>query len=138
MEAVKRFFQRLVKAARLFGATMAEDDSADVHPPARLYVLRTPSEHRTKSRSGKVTVCTSCTHFLNKAPGSVNADAWYNHLCKASPLPTQIDPYDGLEKPFGVNDLGARYFTDEGFACCRDINDGACPKFAQRKMTMFG
>ena len=82
-----------------------------------------------KTRSNKPTVCTSCRNFTNKEPGSVRADCWYNHFCRATPLPTAIDPFDGKTKPCSRNDLGKPIFTSNPFAFCRDINTGNCPKF---------
>lgn len=77
----------------------------------------------------QLTVCTRCKHFLNKEPDSVRSDVWYNHLCKASPLPVDYDPYDGRLKPWDVNDFGMRYFAREPYKYCRDVNDGTCAKF---------
>ena len=76
-----------------------------------------------------VTVCTTCLHFYNREPGGPREHVWYNHLCKASPLPTKVDPYDGVVKSYGMNDLGMEYFSGEKFAYCRDVNDGKCPKW---------
>lgn len=79
--------------------------------------------------SKQITICRKCVHFLGKDATSPRKDVWYNHFCKASPLPTRIDPYDGKEKPCGVNDLGGAYFTENKFQYCRDVNDGACTKW---------
>lgn len=76
-----------------------------------------------------VSVCTKCRSFMNLEPGSPREHIWYNHLCKATPLPTAIDPYDGKTKPCGVNDLGNKYFTENQFQYCRNVNEGNCPKF---------
>ncbi len=77
----------------------------------------------------EVTVCTKCVHFQNLEPNSSRKDCWYNHLCRATLLPIKIDPYDGKEKPYSVNDLGQECFSEDTFDYCRNINDGACPKF---------
>lgn len=75
------------------------------------------------------TVCTKCAHFQNLDPGSDRRHVWYNHVCRASPLPKRVDPYDGKVKSFGVNDLGGKYVSEHGLRYCRDVNDGKCPKF---------
>ena len=88
-----------------------------------------------------MTICTKCKYFENLEPGSVREHVWYNHVCKASPLPTAIDPYDGKRKSCGSNDLGGGYFTKRAYQFCRDVNNGACPKFEQRQSffkTIFG
>ena len=77
-----------------------------------------------KQEKPKVTVCTQCVHFMNLEPGSPREHIWYNHLCKATPLPTKVDPCDGKTKPHGVNDLGGEYFTENRFQYCRNVNDG--------------
>ena len=87
---------------------------------------------------GKVqfAVCSRCEHFQNLEPGSPREDVWYNHLCKASPLPTARDPYDGTERPYTYNSLGMRYFTEHGYNYCRDVNtDGKCSEFQRREET---
>jgi hypothetical protein len=80
------------------------------------------------------TICTKCANFYNAEPGSVREHVWYNHLCKASPLPKRIDPYDGKMKSCSVNDLGRGIFTDHEFEYCREVNDGNCPKFKPKAM----
>lgn len=75
------------------------------------------------------TVCKWCLHLRNLEPEGARADVWYNHLCAASPSPTDVDPYDGKKKPFTSNTLGQRYFHDNEFEYCRDVNDGHCQKF---------
>lgn len=79
--------------------------------------------------ANQVTICTRCGHFLNLEPGSVREHIWYNHLCKASPLPKGVDPYDGKEKACSINAFGGRYFSDNEFQYCRDVNDGNCQQF---------
>jgi hypothetical protein len=76
-----------------------------------------------------VTVCRDCASFVNVEPGSVREHVWYNHRCKAHPLPVGVDPYDGSLKPHATNDLGKRYFTDESLDVCRNHNDGSCGEF---------
>ena len=80
----------------------------------------------------EATVCTQCVHFINREPDSPREQVWYNHLCEATPLPTKVDPYDGKTKPYGSNDLGGEYFTENQSRYCRDVNDGTCPKFQTR------
>jgi hypothetical protein len=80
-----------------------------------------------------VTTCKTCVHFRNLELSSVRADIWYNHLCMASPLPTKTDPYDGIAKPYGVNDFGNEYFAGHKFKFCRDVNDGKCSKWEKVK-----
>lgn len=80
-------------------------------------------------------VCKECVYFLNTAEvGTPQEGIWYNHFCKATPLPVKRDPYDGVEKCYGVNDLGTQYFvTDQEFEYIRKVNkDGNCPKFHRR------
>lgn len=89
-------------------------------------------EDSRKSKQPEVTVCTQCAHFMNLEPGSAREHVWYNHLCQATPLPKKVDPYDGKEKSYGVNDLGQEYYTENKFQYCRDVNDGRCPKFQAR------
>lgn len=76
------------------------------------------------------TICVRCKHFLDIS-GGFNAGVWYNHLCKATPLPVAIDPVDGRTKAYGVNAVGTRYWVgkEEAYAFCRDINTGDCPKY---------
>lgn len=76
------------------------------------------------------TVCKWCASFKNVEPDSIRADVWYNHLCTVSPLPMSVDPYDGQEKPVGVNSLGHSYFSEDKFHYCRDVNDGHCQLFS--------
>lgn len=78
---------------------------------------------------GDVTVCKKCRYFVQLETGSVREHVWYNHLCKATPLPMKVDPYDGKTKPYCHNDLGGEYFTENPFKYCRDVNDGQCPQF---------
>lgn len=89
-------------------------------------------DFKQKSPKPEVTVCLQCEHFMNLEPGSVREHNWYNHVCKASPLLTKVDPYDGKEKPCGVNDLGGEYFSEQPYNYCRNINDGKCAKFQAR------
>ncbi len=70
---------------------------------------------------------------MNLEPHSVRKDVWYNHLCKATPLPTKTDPYDGKVKPYNINDLGRTCFEDHRFEYCSQINDGDCQKFKKRR-----
>lgn len=76
-----------------------------------------------------MTVCYECVSFKNLEPSSPRKDVWYNHLCLANPLPTEIDPVDGEEKPCTINDLGRKVFVDNRYKYCRDCNDGNCPQF---------
>ena len=69
------------------------------------------------------TICTQCVHLLNLEPGSVREHVWYNHLCKAVPLPTHIDPYNGKE----ITNSGNK------FQYCHEVNRGDCPYFSRRK-----
>lgn len=78
-----------------------------------------------------VTICTKCKHFKNLEPDSPRKDVWYNHLCQVNKLPVEIDPYDGVEKPHGKNDLGIKYASDTPFKYCRDCNNGICQEFEQ-------
>ena len=80
----------------------------------------------------EVTVCTQCVHFVNLEPGSPREHKEYNHLCKATPLPTKVDPYDGKTKPYDVNNLSGEHFAENQFQYCHNVNDGKCPKFQAR------
>ena len=79
-----------------------------------------------------MTICKKCKNFkmLNKNNG---ADCWYNHVCKANKLPVEIDPIDGREKPCSYNDLGDKYFSEDKYEYCRDINNGNCQNFIPKK-----
>ena len=77
----------------------------------------------------RFTVCTECEHFLNLDSGSCRESIWYNHLCKASPLPKRRDPYDGIEKPWQTNDIGGGGVAEHEFHFCRNANDGSCRKW---------
>lgn len=83
-------------------------------------------------------VCVNCGHFRNLEPGSARQHVWYNHICKANPLPTAVDPYDGKKKPYNGNAVGNQCFNDDGqsYECCRDINNGHCPKYSPLKETL--
>jgi hypothetical protein len=91
-------------------------------------VLRLKSQ-KTES---KVTICTQCESFENLEPCSPCEHIWYNHLCKATPLPTKVDPYDGKMKSYIVNALGGECFTENKFQYCQRVNDGKCLKFKPR------
>lgn len=80
------------------------------------------------------TICAQCTHFLNTGVG-VYSEIWYSHYCRATPLPVTIDPVTGVQRAYGVNALGTRYFVmddEPPYAHCRDINTGDCPKYERR------
>jgi hypothetical protein len=81
------------------------------------------------TKANKLTVCIECAHFINKEPDSVRSEVWYNHLCKASPLGTAVDPYDGKRKPVLKNDLGRDVFREDRYRHCRDVNQGDCPHY---------
>ena len=80
----------------------------------------------------EITVCLQCAHFINLEPGSPREHVWYNHLCKATSLPTKVDTYDGKTKPYSVNDNGDECFTKNLFEYCRNVNNGKCLKFQMR------
>jgi hypothetical protein len=89
-------------------------------------------------KNGVLTICKNCHFFKNLEPDSPRKDVWYNHLCKASPLKKEIDPYDGEEKYVQINSLGAKYYTDKGFEYCRNINSNRnCSKFKDRQMLLI-
>jgi hypothetical protein len=79
-----------------------------------------------------ITVCKECKHFCNIDLDSPRADIWYNHLCKASPLPKGIDPTDGKSKSVSTNSFGTLYFSDDVYHKCRDINDGSCRLYEKK------
>ena len=72
------------------------------------------------------TVCYDCKHFHNEETSGPRKDIWYNHYCKASPLPMEMNPVTGEIQATCTNDLGTKIYTDRGFRFCRDINDGNC------------
>lgn len=90
-----------------------------------------------KTDPQSVTICKECKHFKNLEPNSARSDVWYNHLCKASPLPKTIDPMDGKLKPQSVNSLGMSYFSENEFHYCRDINDGACKLYEKNRTSVI-
>ena len=73
-------------------------------------------------------ICVDCKHHENLTP---ERGAWYNHMCKANPLPKSINPVTGKTETFKSNDLGMVIFVDQQNAYCRDINtDGECKQYA--------
>lgn len=78
-----------------------------------------------------MTICTRCKYLLNIGRGDQQRQIWYNHLCRANPLPLSIDPYDGELKHFGRNDLGGVHVADRSYDFCRNHNDGNCSKFEE-------
>ena len=76
-----------------------------------------------------ITICTQCTHYLSTYPDG----RWYGQFCTATSLKRGIDPVSGAEKSTRVNDLGMRYYTDELYAWCREVNTGNCPKFTAQE-----
>lgn len=74
----------------------------------------------------QTTVCYQCKHFHNEEPTGPRKDIWYNHFCKASPLPIAMNPVTGEMQSKSSNDLGTTIYTDRGFKFCRDVNDGNC------------
>jgi len=77
------------------------------------------------------TACVDCENFINKEPDGPGKDIWYNHLCKAAPLRTKQDPYDGKVKPY----LGGGVFIEEEYENCREINhDGNCNRFSRKEI----
>jgi hypothetical protein len=87
---------------------------------------------KTKEEQKEVTICTKCKYFHNKEPNSVREHVWYNHLCKANPLPTKVNPYNGVKMAYGVNDLGGEYFSSDVYKNCRDINKGNCESYKKK------
>jgi len=80
-----------------------------------------------------MTICYECKHFHNKEPTGPRTDVWYNHVCRAAPRDTAADPVTGRILYADVNDLGMKYFTEDRFKNCRDINtDGACAKWSEK------
>ena len=75
------------------------------------------------------TICKECAEFVGLELGTVREGIWYNHLCKANPLPIGIDPYDGELKPMQKNDLGQTNFVGNRLDYCRNHNDGKCKGF---------
>ncbi len=82
----------------------------------------------------KITICKRCKYFINIDPFSCRRDVWYNHLCRASPLPKKVDPYDGKMKSYRLDRLNRVCFTQHDFEYCRDVNDGSCLKFQKKSL----
>lgn len=76
-----------------------------------------------------MTICQNCIYFQNIAKNGFNSDVWYNHLCKASPLPREINPTTGENVPVQFNSLGMKYVSPNDYEFCRNVNDGNCPKY---------
>jgi len=53
-------------------------------------------------------------------------NVWYNQLCKAFPLPQEIDPVSGKKAFVATNDFGNRVYTEQPYGFCRDHNNGNC------------
>ena len=80
----------------------------------------------------KNTICHLCSNFINLDPNSPRKDVWYNHICKANPLPQKINLVTGKMESYGVNDMGKEYFTDDKFQYCSNINFGKCKQFENK------
>lgn len=81
----------------------------------------------------KTIICYLCEHFHNEEPLSVRKFVWYNHLCKASPLPIEMNPVTGEMQARSTNDLGTTIYTDRNFKFCRDVNNGDCEFFVEKE-----
>jgi len=76
-----------------------------------------------------ITICKKCAEFVGLELGTAREGIWYNHLCKANPLPIGVDPYDGELKPMAKNDRGQTGVAENRFDYCRNHNDGKCKDF---------
>ncbi len=73
-------------------------------------------------------ICTNCQFFLNKGDEGL---IWYNLYCKATSREKEPNPVTGIAEYVGHNDLGNKYYTDEQYKNCREVNaNGDCKLFA--------
>ncbi len=73
------------------------------------------------------TACTKCKHLLSSGP------IWYDNFCSAIIREKVRDPYDGIWKYGGVNDLGGEYVTNQRHPHVRTVNtDGKCILYEKR------
>lgn len=77
-------------------------------------------------------ICYDCINFHNLEPFGPYRDIWYNHLCKANPLPIKINPVTGAAQSVSQNDLGRTVYSDRNFGFCRDVNKGECENFQSK------
>jgi hypothetical protein len=77
--------------------------------------------------------CIKCIHFYNKSDGTNLI--WYNLYCKAPVIqrPKAKDPVTGQTGYKTKNSLGDEYYDDTPSPFCRDINQGNCPYFEEKK-----
>jgi hypothetical protein len=75
------------------------------------------------------TLCINCEHFISRGP------IWYHHFCGAPEVQAKegIDPITGDTGFVKQNDLGIKYFDDKSEPYARDINNGSCPHFTNKK-----
>lgn len=88
---------------------------------------------KTKGKKPKITLCIECLNYINLDSNSPRKNAWYNHLCKANPSPTEINPFDGKEKPYSFNDFGSKIFHDKEYDFCHNHNNGKCANFLPKQ-----
>jgi len=79
--------------------------------------------------NNKSPICINCLNFINLDPYSPRKDVWYNHVCRANPLPKKINPTTGNIDPYSINDFGSEYFEDHEFEYCRKCNNGKCKQY---------
>ena len=83
----------------------------------------------------KTTICYQCKFFHNEEPTGPRKDVWYNHVCKASPLPIDMNPVTGEMQARTCNDLGQVIHTNRTFEFCRNINKGDCELFEPKSQS---
>ena len=73
--------------------------------------------------SNNNTFCVNCANLMRGEPSSSpRYNAWYNMLCKASPLEESVSPTTGETVYLETNDLGRQVESDKPY-------NGLCPKF---------
>ena len=76
-------------------------------------------------------ICKQCIYWKYKGHGPNGDLVPSNHICLASPLSWDIDPFDGKRKPtnfFGTSGEWLSYHS------CIDINHGDCSKFRKNNL----
>ncbi len=81
-------------------------------------------------------ICVNCRRF-ESVSGGPRTGIWYNLYCHAVTRYKGIDPVSGEEGYIETNSFGQRYFTDQRFSYCRDINpNGDCVLFTPNISTL--
>lgn len=107
-------------------------------------VVRTEKAQEIKIK----TICVECSGYLETSSDSEAMQnshyvlwrsqhcddnvVWNNQYCKASPLPMEIDPVSGENRAYSYNSLGNKYYSNELYENCRDVNTGNCKMFKKK------